>query len=717
MAKERITKGLGLGIVTIPRDAELIPQQAAQDSLGWISRDGELELCKGKIVVGAAETANGTVQGEGWGYTVTGTAIHFRKINTKIQYYNTATSLWVDIVTGLTAGKEYTFSPYQSLAGTFMYVTGFDGIYKICTANPGSYSSMYDSTKNYKGKSIITQSRMSMWDVKGSLTTHFLSYTDSAQDSTVYTQVNAETIAAGDGVDTTFSGTLAFRATDSKRTAFLVRPYGQLEATKTITAISSAVNAQITAAGHNLSAGDKIVIEGVTGVTVSGTSIVNNFFFEVRSVVDANNITISRDTTGATAYSANGTLKKIELFEDNYDGTLTSQLGGTGTINYTTGAYALTFNTAPFNVAAAVATNYAWEMTNNKGVTDFTFSGTRTALQGDVVRQDEGGDAILNIVYHDGSYYSMKSNSVYKLTIASTGLTFENIQFRKNIGLPYWRSVVGTKKGIVFMDTSNLDKPQLTILQPNLQGDNLEPVTLANHFDFSDYVWDACAMDTFGEFIVFSGRTSASTINNKLFLYNLRRDTVDILPYQAKTITSNLGRLYIGDTITENVYEILSGFDDDGSTIENYWESNDEKYGTESLKKVKRLRFKGLITPDQILEINVSYDNEPYTLVGTIRGDGVYVDNTEIYTIGSQGIGTSVIGGESDTINGAFFFAELKLQCPKFRKRSIKIEATGIGYASLDMIDDFNIRTFAQKLPTKYRQKQNVSLDGTLDDQ
>lgn len=59
MSKEKITKGLGLGIVTIPRDAELIPQQAAQDSLGWISRDGELELCKGKITVGAVETANG----------------------------------------------------------------------------------------------------------------------------------------------------------------------------------------------------------------------------------------------------------------------------------------------------------------------------------------------------------------------------------------------------------------------------------------------------------------------------------------------------------------------------------------------------------------------------------------------------------------------------------------------------------------------------------
>lgn len=629
MAKESLNKSLGAGIHTIPSDAELIPKQAAKDSLGWISTDGQIELCKGKQVVGAVETTTSYVQGEGWGYNIHGTPIHFRKTNTKIQYYNTATSLWVDIVTGLTDGEEYTFSAYQSLAGTFVYATGFDGIYKIHTANPGSYSSMYDSTKNYKGKSMITQSRMSMWNVPGvTQTTHYLSYTDSAQDSSVYTTVTAEALAD------VASGTLAFKAGGATRTCFNVR----------ITDTSSG-----------------------------------------------------------------------ETFVDNYDGTMTGSLGSTGTINYTTGAYTIT------GQSGAGTVDYVWENSNVKGVTDFTFSGTRTALQGDVVRQDEGGDPIENIIYHDGVYYSFKQNSVYSLEIVSTGayagLSFTNKVFRKNIGLPYWRAVVATKKGIVFMDTSNLDKPLLTILQPNLQGDNLEPFVLANQFDFSNYIWDQCAMETYGEFIVFSGRTEDSTINNKLFLYNVRRDTIDILPYGAKTITSSQGLLYIGDTITFNIYEILSGFDDDGYNIENYWLSNDERYGTETLKKVKRLRFKGLITQEQSLEVSVSYDNSAYELVGTILGDGTYVDASESYTIGSQGIGTSIIGGESDTVDGYFYLAELKLQSPKFRKRSIKLEATGLGYVSVNMIDDFNIRTFAQKLPSQYRTKQNVSLNGQLTDQ
>jgi len=697
MAKEVINKNLGKGIYTIPSDPELIPQQASQDSSGWISTDGQIELCRGRLLIGAEETANGFVKGEGWGFTVTGIKVHFRKINTKIQYYNTTTLLWTNIVTGLTDSAEYTFSPYQSLAGTFMYATGLDGIFKIHTANPGSYTAMYDSGKNYKGLSMIVQSRMSMWNVKGALTTHYMSYTDSAQDSTVYTSVVAEAFASlGDTLD-------------------------KKSPTFTVTIASPAV---FTSIAHGFNAGSSVVFS-TTGALPTGL-VAGTTYYVISAGLTADAFQVSL-TDGGTAVNTSGSQSGThsivdsrrtffnvrptitgsgEVYTDNYDGTLTGSLGGTGTINYTTGVFTL-------SNAGAGTVNYSWEMTNAKGVTDFTFSATRTALQGDVVRQDEGGDAILNIVYHEGAYYSVKSKSVYRLIIASTGLSFENIVFRKDIGLPYFRALVVTGRGIVFMDTSNASKPQLTILQPNLTGDNLEPFTLARHFNFANYVWDACAMGTFGEYIVFSGRTDISDLNNKLFLYNLRRDTLDIIPYGAKTITTSDGLLYIGDVLTDNVYSILDGFDDDGDAIINHWFSNDERYGTDYLKKVKRLRFKGLITPDQILEIYISYDGDGPTLVGTILGSGTYVDFSTNYTIGSQGIGASVIGGEADVVVGNTYLAEIKLSGTKFRKRKIKLIATGVGYISINMMNDFNIRVFQQKLPARYRTKQNVSLDGT----
>ena len=56
---------------------------------------------------------------------------------------------------------------------------------------------------------------------------------------------------------------------------------------------------------------------------------------------------------------------------------------------------------------------------------------------------------------------------------------------------------------------------------------------------------------------------------------------------KQKTITSNSGHLYIGDTVTFNIYEILTGFDDENYPIENYWTSSDDRYETESLKRLK----------------------------------------------------------------------------------------------------------------------------------
>lgn len=701
MAKEIINKDLGKGIQTIPSDPELISPNASKDSVGFISTDGQIELCKGKLLIGSEETANGYVKGEGWGYKADGTAVHFRKINTKIQYYTG--SAWSNIITGLTDSAEYTFSRYTSPAGTFVFATGVDGIYKIHVANPASYSSMYYDVKNFKGKSIIgtsgEASRMFMWDVANDKTGLYLSNIDLA-NSSVYTTVTAEPTAAAT------SGTLLFRA-----------------ATFTVTIASPAV---FTAAvPHGLVAGDPVSFSTTgalpTGLTAGTTYYViaaglTSTAFEVSTTVGGAAVDTSGTQSGVhsivqgaqrTCFLPTFTITASgEVFTDNKNGVLSGSLGGTGTINYTTGAWTL-------STSSAGTVTYFWENSNYGGVTDFTYSATRTAGQGNIFRQAEGGDAIENVELFEGRYYSMKKRSVYELNIANTDLTATNLVFRRDIGLPYWRASVVTGRGIIFMNTSNLDKPQLTILQKNLNGDNLEPATLANHFDFSAYVWDMCAMSTFGEFIVFSGRTPGSDTNDKLFLYNVRRDTIDIIPYGAKTITTNAGLLYIGDVITDNVYEILSGFDDDGETIQGYWISNDERYGTERLKKVKRLRLKGLITPEQVLEVYVDYDNDGYILVGTIRGDGSYVDTSQSYTIGAQGIGTAVIGGEADTVDGGFYFAELKLSSPKFRKRTIKLVPTGIGYLSVNMIDDFDIRIFQQKLPAKYRSKQNVSLDGT----
>lgn len=62
------TNYIGQGIFTIPNDSEKIPSMASQDSLGWVSLDGSIELGRGRFLIGAEETANGYVKGEHFGY-------------------------------------------------------------------------------------------------------------------------------------------------------------------------------------------------------------------------------------------------------------------------------------------------------------------------------------------------------------------------------------------------------------------------------------------------------------------------------------------------------------------------------------------------------------------------------------------------------------------------------------------------------------------------
>ena len=262
------------GVQNLIKDT-IIPEDAAQDALNWISQDARLKLVYGRKPIGA-EGGVGSIGGVWIGYKTNGSRILFRKSLTKIQYFDGTT--WQDIITGLTSAADYCFGNYSSLAGRFVFASGPDGLFKINTANPGSYVSLYDAARNDKGYFIIDKGRMIMWNcANASKTTLKLSYID-AQDGTVYTTVSGEST-------TSLTGTLGFKSGHATRNCLQV------------------------------------------AITITGSG---------------------------------------EVYTDNGDGTLTGSLGGTGTINYTTGAYTLS------NSGVGTAT-YQWEDSNQKGITDFTF--------------------------------------------------------------------------------------------------------------------------------------------------------------------------------------------------------------------------------------------------------------------------------------------------------------------------------------------------------
>ena len=166
---------------------------------------------------------------------------------------------------------------------------------------------------------------------------------------------------------------------------------------------------------------------------------------------------------------------------------------------------------------------------------------------------------------------------------------------------------------------------------------------------------------------------------------------------------------------TLEVYKLYNGFDDDGVVIQNYWTGKDELFKVENLKKTKYMRIKGAITQSQSLAVYVDYDNNGFQLIGTILGTGEYVEAQASQTIGSNMIGTAVIGGDDVTLVYPFY-TQLKIKTPKFRKRTIKLVALGFGYVNIDTTSDVDILRFENKLPKKYRVKNYVSLDGTTTD-
>lgn len=600
---------------------ELIPKDAASSSLGWLTRDGKIELMYGRQAQGAEGSA-GSVLAEHTAYKVDGTAVRFRKIWTgsvgRVQYLNGST--WTTVIDNL-SNEIVTFSNYSSLAGNSVYVTGpTDGLFKIMTANPGSYSDVYLSTKSFKGWSFIDKGRMTMWGVTKDPTGLYGSYIDG-QDSTVYTTVTGEALGAVE------AGTLAFKAGGARRTCFAV---------------------------------------------------------------------VITDTSSG------------EIFTDDYNGNLVGSVSGTGTINYTTGAFTITGQTG-----AGTAT-YQWEDSSAKGVTDFSKSATRLAGEGYVVRQDQGGDAIKVVIPFDGSYFSLKRFSAYQFTLDVEDVNPTNELIRTDIGVETLKSAVGTSLGIVFMNTGNPTRPQLNILRRNPVGDNFQVDPLFPHFKFSDYNYGSVVLETWDKYIIVSTRYDSST-NNRLLMCDMKENTVDVAPYGGSAFCKNAGYLYMGDPVAQTSYEMFTGFDDMGLEVVNSWVSNNEKFGVDSLKKVKKLRFRGLIAPDQVVKVYISYDNSSYEHVGTILGSGDYVDYLTSYAIGTTILGTSTLGGD-DEVSVYQFLMEIKVRQPKFRKRRVKFEATGIGYVAIQEVQDFDIWQYEDKLPKQNRLKQNVSVDGTETD-
>jgi len=400
-----------------------------------------------------------------------------------------------------------------------------------------------------------------------------------------------------------------------------------------------------------------------------------------------------------------------ETFTDDYNGVLTGSLGGTGTINYTTGAISLTFNTAPVNSQAITAT-YQWEDSTNDGIADFTESGTRLAGEGFIFRQDDGGGDLQNVFSYKNIEYAAHTFKTWRLEITTDDTNASNLTYRDNMGIPYWRAGYEDGDGVYIIDDSDAKDPKFRVLQYESGSTEVIPKTISNDLELSNYRFDKSVVFGWGNYILFSCRTSGNTINDTVFVFNKLWNSWDKMEQFVSTFSIYGGTLIAGDSLSGNVYTLFSGFDDDDSLINNSYETNnsafsallkDTKETDSRLKKVKGFVVQGLIAKDQSLKVYMNLDNSGFVHIGTITGDEDYVDAGQAISIGSTTIGSREIGGGSDGVDAYNYKHKIAVRTDKFEKIKLKFEATGLGYCSVSSYVFHDLRLKSTRLPNKYR--------------
>lgn len=600
-------------------EQQSIPAGAASASLNWLTKGDHIELRRGYRPLGSDQGA-GRVTGLHVATLNDGTEQMWMTYARKLKYYDNATLDWVEAGTNLLAaaasGEDVSFSSYSSLAGDQAWLCSPNSsLFKLMVANPGNAVDQYNSAKNYKGRINIKQNRMMLWGRNEDKTAPYGSYIDAAQ----YTTVTAEVLGTGNGSQTAFSGTLAFKSGGSKRTCFAV------------------------------------------------------------SATDG-----------------------VETFTDNYRGVLTGSAGGTGTINYATGAIAITFAVAPLNLVSVTVT-YQWEDSTNQGIADFTYSGTRTAGQGFVFRQDDGGGPLQNILSFGDVEYCLHELKTWGLTLTSDDTDATNLIYRNKVGISNWRSAVPTGQGIYYIDDIDPANPVVRILTLDRGSSEVIPVPLSNNLDLSPYLFDLAAGIEDGDYILFACRTTDSPHNNRVLALHKLWKSWDVIDYFVSCFAKFDNALVAGDSLTNNVYELFSGLDDDDSLIPNSWEGHLSDLQVADMKKTRRFVLEGEIGPDQTIKVYLAYDRAPFVEIGSVTGSGEYVDRGQAVYVGATTLGRTELGGGGSGISAYHYKREIKLDTSKFSEVKIKFEATGIGWASVSMYRFQDIIRKNAKIAQKYR--------------
>lgn len=420
----------------------------------------------------------------------------------------------------------------------------------------------------------------------------------------------------------------------------------------------------------------------------------------------------------------------VSFATDDYSGNLRDSSGVIqGTVNYATGAIVMDFTSAPGN-GQALTVDYQWEDSTSNGIADFTKSSPRTAGQGFIFRQDEGGGALKSVGQYDQIYYCFHIKKTWVLDIGADDTTATNLPFRENVGVAALRGQVESGNGIYYADETSSNNKRIRLLAYDVRGSaKVIPVSLSNNINLDDYDFSEAASFEFGDFVLISCATEDSVAeidgesvpaNNRTLLYNKIWKSWDVLDFAISCFDTYDGALVGGSSISNNIFELFSGLvDPDDTLIPNFCVFDLDDLDQEGLKKVKYIHAQGTIGPDQKIKVSLSVDNGAFVEIGgedttdpdtnitthtyAIEGGGSYVDRTTRVLIGPNVIGKRELGGGGTGVEAYNFDRLIPVRLDKGEHFQLKIEAVDVGWAGWSKADWYDVRDKGRKIPRKYR--------------
>jgi len=451
--------------------------------------------------------------------------------------------------------------------------------------------------------------------------------------------------------------------------------------------------------------GKSLDLTGLQGSFLPAADIGNARYTDVtgESIGTGNGVTTTfTDTlnaiTGTRDCFAVSATDGTETFTDNGSGILTGSAGGTGTINYATGAISVTFAVAPANLQAITA-SYTWEDEASDGLADFSpLSSAAGDGRAHYLSQPSGG-AMKSAYEFNGQLYCVHERAVWRVTFDDVGDPSTNLVFRAGSGTSTVLGSVPTSDGIYFIDDSDSARPNIRVITLDLknQAEVICPSVSDDKLDLTG--WTLTAMGRHNDSI-FVAATTPEGARRTLVLAR-RLGTWVLMPYAASCYASYGDTAVHGATGNGLVYTLMDGTDADDFTPENEWVSGESALGYTGLKRVRELWIAGYISPGQSFTVEVSNDGGTYSMLGTVYGNGTYVVSGESGEIGSEEIGSMAIGEVED--GAASFKVALDYTPDRFATSKVRIVALGAGILRITEVTHHAVQFYGKVLPQRFR--------------